>query len=268
MLRTRIATALVLICVVGSVLIYAPPWVFGGLILVAVAAALYELYRLVFPADRFARWCGCGFGVAVAAVVQWPQWGVPVLPVLIGGFFLCATIHMFRATTLERFVPRVGCTCFGVCYVALGMATLYWLRTADHGRTLVTMTIGMAALSDTFAYAVGRTIGRHKLAPIISPNKTLEGFIGGFGGSVAAALICRAILWPELVLWPLVGLGLLIGVIAPVGDLIESAIKRGYHVKDSGALLPGHGGVLDRADAYIFSAPAVYYYMKYVMGVI
>lgn len=264
----RIATALVLIVILGGSLLYGPPWFFGVMVLVAVACALYELYRFIFPGDRWARVVGCGFGVAVAAAQQWPAAGIPVVPVLVAGCFGSAIFHMLRSTTLERYLYRVGGTCFGVVYVALGLAYFSWLRAANHGRTLVTMTIAMAALSDTFAFAVGRTIGRRRLAPLVSPNKTVEGLLAGFGGSVAAVLLCRALLWPELPIRSLVGLGLVIGAVAPLGDLIESAIKRAYHAKDSGALLPGHGGMLDRADAYIFSAPAVFYYVKYVMGVI
>lgn len=264
----RITTALVLIVLLGGSLLYGPPWFFGIMVLVAVACALYELNRFIFPGDRWARIAGCGFGVAVAAAHQWPDAGIPVAPVLVAGCFVVAILHMLRSTTLERYLHRVGGTCFGVVYVALGLAYFSWLRAADHGRTLVTMTIAMAALSDTFAFAVGRTIGRRRLAPLISPNKTVEGVIAGFGGSVVAVLICRMWLWPALPVWPLIGLGLVIGAVAPLGDLIESSIKRAYHAKDSGGLLPGHGGMLDRADAYIFSAPAVYYYMKYVMGVI
>lgn len=265
MLRIRIATALVLIAVVGGILCYAPAWAFGLLVILAVVVALDEFYRLIFPRDRLYRLLGCGVGVVIAAAHQWPRLGLPVVPLLVAGCFCIAVVQMLRATTLERFVARSGATWFGIGYLALTLPYLTWLRELSHGRTLVVLTLAMVALSDTFAYAVGRTIGRIRLAPLVSPNKTVEGFIAGFGGSVAAALLCRALLWRELPLVPLIGLALVIGLIAPLGDLIESAIKRAYHVKDSGRLLPGHGGMLDRADAYIFSAPAVYYYVEWLM---
>lgn len=268
MLSTRIFTAIILIIIVGAVLVYTPPWGFGALILLGIFAATYELLRFVLPANRPARIWGCIYAIAVAAANQWAELGVPVVPLLIGGCFITCLIHLFSSTTLEKFLVRSAATCFGAVYVGLGLSYFYLLRSAGHGRTLVVMTIGMAALSDTFAFAAGKAVGRRKLAPLVSPNKTVEGFLAGFIGSVVAGFICRAVMWPELPIWSLIRLGLLIGLVAPLGDLIESAIKRAYHVKDSGRLLPGHGGVLDRADAYIFSAPAVYYYVKYVMGVI
>lgn len=268
MLRARIATAIALIAILGSVLLYAPAWVFSIFVTGAIGCALYELYRLIFPADRLSRIVGVIYGVGISVAYQMTSFAVPIVPLLIGGCFCVGVLQMIRSTTLERYVVRLGGTCFGVVYIALGLSYFTWLRMADHGRALVIMTISMVALSDTFAFMVGRTMGKRKLAAMVSPNKTVEGFVAGFAGSVAAALICRLLLWPALPLMPIIGLGVLIGFIAPYGDLIESAIKRAFHVKDSGAILPGHGGMLDRADAYIFSAPAVFYYVKYVMGAI
>ncbi|MBI2347005.1 MAG: phosphatidate cytidylyltransferase [Deltaproteobacteria bacterium] len=268
MLRIRMATAVVLVMLVGSVLVYAPVWAFDLLVIAAIGLALDELLRLLFPADWLGRVLGGVYGVAVAVVHVGFPGHTALLPLLMGGCFLVGVVLMFRSTTLERFLVRLGGVSFGAIYIVLGLSYLAWLRHSDHGRTLVTMTIAMAALADTFAYAVGRTVGRYKLAPLISPNKTVEGFAAGFVGSVAAAIACRALLWPELPVGGLVCLALLIGLVAPLGDLVESAIKRAYHIKDTGALLPGHGGMFDRADAYIVSAPVVYYYMKYVMDVI
>ncbi|MBI4365801.1 MAG: phosphatidate cytidylyltransferase [Deltaproteobacteria bacterium] len=268
MLKLRILTAIVLIGALSGVLLLTPPWVFTAIVTVAIAAASYEFARLVFPVDVWYRVATVGFAVGIAILLQWPASAMPFPGFLFGAIFGVSILHMARSTTLERFVTRVGATCFGAIYIGGGLAYLGLLRAADHGRALVVMTIGMAALADTFAYLFGRTVGRHKLAPLVSPNKTVEGFVAGFAGSVTAALLCRRWMWPDLPLWPVVGLGLIIGAIAPLGDLIESAMKRAYHVKDSGGMLPGHGGMLDRADAYIASAPAVFYYCKYVMGVI
>jgi phosphatidate cytidylyltransferase len=142
----------------------------------------------------------------------------------------------------------------------------YFARLYDlpHGKDLVVMAIAMAAFGDTFAMFAGKTIGRHKMTPILSPNKTWEGLAAGFLGSIFAALLVRHLLWPSIHLLPAVSLALIIGIVGPVGDLIESMIKRASHVKDAGALLPGHGGVLDRADALIFTAPVVYYFSRWL----
>ena len=123
-----------------------------------------------------------------------------------------------------------------------------------------------ACLTDTFGFLVGKSIGKRKLAPHVSPNKTWAGFFGGLFGGVFGAGLAYKLFFPQGTLPPssLVGLGLGIAVLAIFGDLFESLIKRSAGVKDSGTLIPGHGGALDRLDALIFVAPAFYLWVKYL----
>ncbi|MFZ4628850.1 MAG: phosphatidate cytidylyltransferase, partial [Blastocatellia bacterium] len=113
---------------------------------------------------------------------------------------------------------------------------------------------------DTGAYYTGRTLGRHKLAPRISPGKTWEGVAGGLLGNLVAVVVSRGTFFPELPLWEALPLALLMGGLGVTGDLCESMIKRGARAKDAGGLLPGHGGLLDRFDSLLFNAPVLYYY--------
>ena len=113
--------------------------------------------------------------------------------------------------------------------------------------------------SDTFAYFVGTYLGKHKLCPLISPGKTIEGAIGGMIGSVIAIMLLGVLF--KLPVYHCIIMGILVGIAAPLGDLVESAIKRFAGVKDSGQILPGHGGILDRFDSILFTVPAIYYYM-------
>ncbi len=143
------------------------------------------------------------------------------------------------------------------------------LRQLDHGRELVILALFTTFACDTSAFFVGRTWGKHHMTPTISPHKTWEGAIGGFAGAVAAAAALCYLL--NLGSWTLplsyleaVGVGCLVGVAAQFGDLLESMLKRRAGVKDSGSLLPGHGGVLDRIDSLVFTGVIVYYFVLWV----
>jgi phosphatidate cytidylyltransferase len=138
------------------------------------------------------------------------------------------------------------------------------LREAPDGRDLLFFTVITVWVTDTGAYAVGRAIGRHRMAPAVSPGKTWEGAAGSLLAGFAAAFALNELLDLGLALEHRVGLGLLLPVVIMLGDLAESALKRGLAIKDSSGLVPGHGGVADRLDSLLFAAPAVYYYLKWL----
>lgn len=170
-------------------------------------------------------------------------------------------------------VLDVGVSIAGICYIGLPFAHLVMLRqlsggiyttpvgTFDLGTAMVwIMFIGTWA-SDSFAYFAGNAFGSHRLAPAISPNKTVEGFLGGLVGTIAVMVgLGYALHFP---LEYMAGLGAAIAVLATLGDLVESMMKRYTGIKDSGAVIPGHGGVWDRFDSVLFTAPLVYYYTIY-----
>jgi len=131
---------------------------------------------------------------------------------------------------------------------------------------LLTLFFAIVMLTDTAAYYTGRAIGHHKLAPRISPGKTIEGSIGGLVAALGAGPLCRLIFFPELPIVESMILGLIVSILGQVGDLAESMLKRGSGVKDSSNLLPGHGGMLDRLDSILAAAPAIYYYSRYFIS--
>jgi phosphatidate cytidylyltransferase len=135
---------------------------------------------------------------------------------------------------------------------------------ADNGRELLFFTVLTVWATDTGAYAVGRLIGRHKLAPSISPGKTIEGTLGSLVTGFIAVFVLDAALDLELALRDRIALGLLLPPIIGLGDLAESALKRSLSMKDSSGLVPGHGGIADRLDSLLFAAPAVYYYLLWL----
>ena len=132
----------------------------------------------------------------------------------------------------------------------------------DSGQYLVLLAIVPACLCDTFAYVAGKSFGKKKFAPMVSPNKTMEGYYGALVGALVGAFAVKLIFFREMHFAWVVGLALVLWVVSPFGDLIESFMKRSIGVKDSGTLIPGHGGILDRLDALIFTAPAAFLYFK------
>lgn len=260
----RILTAAVLVGIVVAILMWAPIWLFKILILLMVTGALYEFYRMVLPRDYFNIMAGILFGLTFSTILIFAGYRDWFIPVFLGAFFVLILAYMLYSTTVEEVVSRLGLVLFGTVYLSFTLPAFVWLRTSDHGKALIVFTIAIVAVSDTFAYGAGKLIGRHKMSPLISPNKTVEGLVSSFFGGVLAAIICWQIFWPELGIGLVIFLGLIVSLIGGLGDLFESLIKRGCHVKDSGNLLPGHGGILDRLDALIFSAPFVYFAFKFL----
>ena len=262
---TRVITAIILAILTTTVVLWAPQQVFDGIILLIIAAGLYEFFKLTLPTEKLYRITGILWGIIFSATLLFLRHSNAPSAVILSGLFIILLVYMHHATTFEGVVFKVGITLLGVVY--LGATLPFWgfLRAMPHGRALVFMGIAAAALCDTFAMFAGKAIGGKKFAPLTSPNKTVIGFIAGFLGSLAGVYIVRIIGWQELPLLHVLIIGLAIGFIGPMGDLIESLFKRDYHVKDSGNVIPGHGGVLDRLDAMIFVGPFVYWYAKWAL---
>ena len=164
------------------------------------------------------------------------------------------TVLLFSRTPLEETIPAMGILGFGIPYFALPVASVHRLQQIDPW--VVFLLFAIVFLGDTAAFYVGSRIGRHKLAPVVSPKKTWEGAAASFVVAVAAAVV-----WTRLYLhrldWRILAASVATAVAAQIGDLVESMIKRGSGVKDSGNILPGHGGVFDRMDALLFAAPVL-----------
>lgn len=153
----------------------------------------------------------------------------------------------------------------GVAYIALLLSQLVMLRKGPDGAAWIFFLLFLVFFGDIGAYYAGRYLGRHKLYPAASPGKTIEGALGGLVASMGIGLVFRWLFLPELPLWPCLIMFLCIGIAGPVGDLFESVLKRVGKVKDSGTILPGHGGLLDRIDALLFAAPVAYLFKAYIL---
>jgi phosphatidate cytidylyltransferase len=172
-----------------------------------------------------------------------------------------------RGTDFATTVPSAALTLLGAAYLgSLGgsVAALRLLHPDTDGAWRLVLLLAIVMGSDTAAFFAGNAIGRHKLAPGISPGKTIEGAVGALLGGVAAAAIVRSLGLPSVPMAHALLLGLAVSVMGIAGDLVESLLKRWAGVKDSGALFPGHGGMLDRLDSVLFGAPVLYYYFALV----
>lgn len=184
------------------------------------------------------------------------------------GMVAVACTVLARRHQLAHAARHLSVAGSGLLYVTLLVSCVPAFKRdlGSEGAGWLLVTLGIAFLSDTVAYAFGRMFGRHPLYPQVSPKKTIEGSLGGLlGGCLSTFGFGVAWLLPELSWIHAVVLGVVGSALGQCGDLVESAIKRTYGVKDSGALLPGHGGMLDRIDALLFVAPAVYFYVVFVV---
>src|SRR5262249_26236396 len=192
--------------------------------------------------------------------VAWP--GVPLEPVLVASVVVAAAVAISSGRPDRGQIAGAATLVAAPLYLALPLGGLAGVRWTD-GREAALLLVLVVVASDTLQYYTGRAFGRHKLAPVISPKKTVEGAIGGFVGATLVMAFLGASWLPAVPLNARVGLGLTLAGLGIVGDLLESALKRAADVKDSSHLIPGHGGVLDRVDALLLAAPVYIALLKY-----
>jgi len=263
MLRQRLLVAVIGLPVGVAAIVLGGYVLFGAAILLTILG-LHEYYSLV-RAYKPNLLVGYGSGACVVICSflfdRFDQAGFAGQEGILLGL-LGMMVFMFGWAMLGKLgahlVGRMALTGFGVIWVAVGFSYIMLVRSLEHGLTLAILLVSCTVANDTFAYFVGRVIGRHRMAPRISPKKTIEGALGGVAGSILAAFLV-AVYSDWMPRGHAAILGLIIGLVGQWGDLFESAIKRDFGVKDSGKLLPGHGGILDRFDAFLYAGFATYW---------
>jgi phosphatidate cytidylyltransferase len=243
---------------------WGPGWVFAGLVILVGAIGQWEFTRM-FRRAGIPVLAGLGLagGIVVTASFALPD-GAPlgltavVLTVLAAGLG-------WRPAGGPRW-DAIAVTALGVFYVNWLLGHALWLRGLPGGGVWVVLLLLVTWAGETAAYLVGSSLGRHRLAPAISPGKTVEGGLAQLLVSPVAAVLVQAWLLPDRSAVEAVGLGLLLGVTGQAGDLVESVFKRSAGAKDAGALMPGHGGILDRVDGLLFNTPVLFYYASYARG--
>ena len=270
----RLITAAVALPVIIASILYPPlRLVFVGIAVAAIVIALYEFWFL-------ARRVGAkpdivvGYATTAAMLVAFffnlPEWLIVIVPALV---VAALAAEMLRGAPFDKMILSAGSTVLGVLYVAMLGGHLVALRMGfTEAATPGAYSISTHLLSffflvlmgsDTGAYYTGRALGKHKLAPTVSPGKTWEGAVGGMLASLLMAALAHYWFFPELSLRAALLLAAVMNVLGVVGDLTESALKRGANAKDAASILPGHGGFLDRLDSLLFNAPLIYYFALY-----
>jgi phosphatidate cytidylyltransferase len=235
------------------------------LLTIIVGLSLIEFYRMIAAKGLPCwQWLGVAFGLILPLAFY--LGGEITQAVVATMVILTVVTGLFVQQDLSISVQSAAFTLLGALYIGWLLSYVILLRLLSEGSSYVFYIFGVVWLGDAVAMYVGNYIGRHKLAPIISPRKTIEGAIGGVFGSLCGAALGGFWLLEHLTLTQSLAIGGILAVLAQVGDLSESLLKRGVGIKDSGVLIPGHGGILDKVDGILFCAPALYYYVVYGTG--
>lgn len=269
-LLPRIATAVVAIPLLLAIIFMAPAWGFYVLVAAAAAVSAWEYCSITYDDELpSARLVTVAATVAISAVLYFaPLWFMEAFVVTVMALWL---FFLFFYKDQERVTHQFGSSVVAIFYAGIMLALLAVLRqtAGSEGPFWVLLAMVVVWSSDTGAYFAGSMLGKHKLYPAVSPNKSVEGAIGGLVASVGAAFLCNWLFgtlspyWNDLGVVELLILVVPANLLGQTGDLVESLVKRAHDVKDSGTIIYGHGGILDRIDALIFASPWFYiFYAK------
>ncbi len=270
MLKQRVITAAVGVPLVIAVIWFGDPW-FSLLTSGVVLAGTFEFYRMANFDKRYPLiYFGLLWALAIvlsSLILHYK--GINTLPIVMAGAIIISLIWIAHRPLREKAFFNWAWMVAGVLYV--GWMLTYWLnlRFLEDGRNWVYLALLTTFANDSGAFFIGRTWGKHHLASAISPSKTWEGALGGLLSAILGAIVITIILnfiSPfTFKIWQVVIFGCLVSIFAQLGDLVESLLKRNMGVRESGNLLPGHGGILDRFDSLIFVGVLVYYYVNFTL---
>jgi phosphatidate cytidylyltransferase len=261
----RLISALCILPPLALIVRFGTPFHFLLLVTFVVGLGLVEFYRMLstkgFPCWR---WLGvtCGGVLPLAFYVG----GMANHGAVAATVLLSFIVGLLARQELVISLQSIAFTLLGVFYIGWLFSYVLLLRLLIDGPYYVFYIFGVVWVGDAAALVVGTLIGHHKLAPAISPRKTVEGAVGGLLGSLGGAILGGLWLVGHFTLTQCLAVGCMLAVLGQLGDLSESLLKRTVGVKDSSILIPGHGGILDKVDGILFGAPALYYYVLYVMG--
>ncbi len=245
------------------------PLLFTAFTGILCVVALREYFHMVFAASRRSLFdivpvLGYITGIAILSAAYHHSFQ-GMMGFLTANIILCGFITVFRFPSDPLILEALFKQFLGITYIPLLISCLTLIRNSPEGILWIFFLLLMVAANDTGAYYAGSWFGKHKLCPNVSPGKTVEGFMGGLGALILFGSIFKAFIFPACSWGVMLFLFFLVGIVGPTGDLFESVLKRSYEVKDSGNLLPGHGGILDRIDALMFAAPVVYLFKEFLV---
>jgi phosphatidate cytidylyltransferase len=248
-------------------LIYTGGIAFASLIAVAAILALWEFFRIAYhsPENTVKKpVIAIGFLTGVSMIGVAFQYSAEMLIAVIGAnIIISSIIFLFFFKSDFQIIENIRTQVHGIIYIPLSLSILVLIRNGVDGIAWISFLLAIIFAGDISAFYCGTYFGRHKLSPSLSPGKTIEGSIGGFLANILVGCVFKFLLFPNLSWGICIFFFILIGAAGQVGDLFESALKRMAGVKDSGIILPGHGGILDRIDALLFATPITYFFIIY-----
>ncbi|NWF93173.1 MAG: phosphatidate cytidylyltransferase [Syntrophaceae bacterium] len=263
--KRKIVTAIVIVPPLIFLIAMGPPGVVILMVLLATYLGLCEFYKLALPDSiRVERWMPITLGLILSLLISRGDVRI-VFPFFVLLLLGLSILFMVTSKNLSSAISGVGIAFFGIFYIGFLLSHISLIRNLADGRQWVLFLIATVWAGDISAFLTGSFLGRHKLYPKISPKKTCEGLAGAIGGSVLTALVFTSLFLPRVSKSSTIFLAIGIGLLGQAGDFTESMLKRSAQVKDSGSLIPGHGGMLDRLDSFLFSAPFLHYSLLYLM---
>lgn len=263
--KKKIWTAIVMVPPTIFLVVLSPLPIFTLMVLGVTFLGLREFYTLTLPRSRWIeRWIGIGLGLILS---MFSSLGNASLILLLFILLLLSLSILFMITSqdLSSTTSHIGIVFLGIFTIGFLLSHFSLIRNRSDGKEWIIFLVITVWAGDIFAFLIGSLIGKHKLYPKISPKKTFEGFLGGMIGSMIVALAFALLFMPKLSIGYCIFLAFGIGLFGQIGDFVESMWKRSAQVKDSGALIPGHGGMLDRLDSFLFSTPFLHYSILYLL---
>ncbi|MGA1823191.1 MAG: phosphatidate cytidylyltransferase [bacterium] len=268
----RVLSAIIGATVLIVFILKANKHLFACLILVCIVLGLKEFYHLLEFQKIFCfKYLGLLLGLFLALVLSFLPVDPMILNFMLTAIIISLLLRALSAATekktlnIQEMNGNIGGTLLGILYIPLCLSHLVLIRRMDHGCNRILFLLVIIWACDIGAYYTGKLLGKHLLCPTISPKKTIEGSIGGLIVSLIGAQVIRPCWWPQLSILSCLLLSFFIAVFAQLGDLSESLLKRSAGVKDTGMIIPGHGGLLDRIDSLLFGAPVLFYYSRFLL---
>jgi phosphatidate cytidylyltransferase len=263
--KRKVWMALIMVPPIILLIALGPPEILHLMVLLATFFGLREYYNLVLPrSKRIERAVGIGLGLILSITISFGNAKeISLFFVLV--LLILSILFMATSKDLSSTISKVGMALFGILFIGFLLAYVSLIRNVTNGRLWVLFLVATIWAGDISALLSGSFFGRHKLYPKISPKKTYEGLGGAIVGSIIIALAFSFLFLPQLEKGPCILLAIGLGIFGQLGDFTESMLKRSAQVKDSGTLIPGHGGMLDRLDSFLFSAPFLHYCLLYLL---
>ena len=268
--KQRIITSIIAFPILALLIVQGHIFLFSLFIGGVYLLALYEYYRIVFHDRKEAIFSPIALWGAITGLFMIGGACYHSLPLVIGlipiNFIGAAILSMRQYKNSPAILNVVEKQIQGVIYIALSLSVIIFLRNDPQGRKWIFFLLFLVFAGDVGAFYAGKFFGRHKLSPSISPGKTIEGSIGGMLLCIVVGYVFMRLFLPHLNTPAIFLLFMAVNISAQTGDLFESQLKRVGSIKDSGTILPGHGGILDRIDALLFAAPVVYLFKEFILA--